>query len=125
MLRLVLLGSVLGLALGCNGPSPPDPSDAEVGRGLLQNALDGWKRGDTMDAYQSSSSVVVVDPAWKKGGKLKDFEIQSDTTHSGLDVQFKVKLNVQDNGGAAKTQKVMFLVCTTPRKVVMRGEGGW
>lgn len=125
MYKLMLFVLFVLWASGCAGPSAPDPSDPEVGRGLLQNALEAWKRGDTMDAYTQSSSVIVVDPAWKKGGKLHDFEIQSDTTHEGFDVRFKVGLNVQEPPGGPKKQKVVFLVSTTPRKVVLRGEGGW
>lgn len=123
-IRLFVFGSLIASVLGC-GSSSPDPSDPEVGRGLLQETLDAWKRGDALEAYQGSSSVVVIDPAWKKGGQLSDFEIQGDSTHSGFDVQFKVKLNMKNAGGAAKTQKALFLVSTTPRKVVMRGEGSW
>ena len=114
-----------GLSLGCNGPSPPDPSDPEVARGILQKALDSWKRGETPDAHMQSESVVVIEAAWKKGGKLTDYEIQNETEHAGYDVRFKVKLVVQEAGGAAKKQNALYNVCTTPKLVVKRAEGGW
>lgn len=121
---LASLAVAAGLSLGCNGPSPPDPSDPEVARGILQKALDSWKRGETPDAHMQSASVVVIEAAWKKGGQLNDYEIQSETEHAGYDVRFKVKLVVQE-AGAAKKQNALYNVCTTPKLVVKRAEGGW
>jgi len=124
-MRYTLIAAAVGLVLGCGGPSPPDPSDPEVGRGLLQKALESWKRGETPDAHMQADSVIVSEAAWKKGGRLLDYEIQSETEHAGFDVRLKVKLTVQEPGGAPKKQNALYNVCTTPRLVVKRAEGGW
>jgi hypothetical protein len=115
-------GLGLGLA-GCNPPRP-DPSDATVGRETLKNALDAWKKGDTLDAYrQAAPSVTVAERQWQKGTKLLDYEIDGDGQPDGFDVQFKVKLSVQD-AGKKSSEKAIYNVSTTPRLVVVRGEGG-
>ena len=121
-----LFGVAAGLLIGCNGPSPPDPSDPAAGRALLEKSLEAWKRGDTVDAFkQAEPSLTVIEWSWKKGGKLVNYEIQNDPEHFGYDVRFKVKLTVQEPGGSAKQQKALYNVCTTPALVVKRAEGGW
>jgi hypothetical protein len=124
-LFFALIGSAFGLLLGCTGPTPPNPSDPAVGRETLQKALEAWKRGDSHEAYQKSTpDVTVVERTWQKGSKLPDFEIAGDSAPAGYDVQFKVKLTVQDAAGKPTKQKAVYNVSTTPAIVVVRMEGG-
>ena len=126
--RFVLFGVFVALGLGCSSaPSAPDPSDPESGRELLNKALDAWKRGDSHEAYkQAAPSVTVIEPAWKSGTKLIDYEIAAGHEPAGYNVRFKVTLNQQDaGGGSPKKQKVLYNVCTTPALVVNRAEGSW
>ena len=124
---LAFAAAAIGLASGCSGPSAPDASDPEVGRALLKQTLEAWKRGESIDVYrQTATDVEVLDRAWRKGAGLVEFEIQSDSVAAGYDVQFKVALTVQDSGSASpKKQKALFNVSTRPRLVVSRAEGGW
>jgi hypothetical protein len=118
--------SVVMLALGCTGQSPPNPSDPAAGKELLEKALDAWKRGESHEAYkQSTPSITVIEHAWKSGAKLIDFEIAGDYESAGYDVRFKVTLNLIDKGGSPKKQKALYNVCTTPALVVKRAEGSW
>lgn len=125
--RFSLFGLLVALGLGCSSaPRAPDPSDPDSGRQLLKEALEAWKRGDSYDAYkQTVPSVTVIEPAWKSGSKLIDFEIATESEFAGYDVRLKVTLNQQDASGSPKKQKALYNVCTTPAKVVKRAEGSW
>ena len=119
----VVCGVGLGV-LGC-GPSRPDPSDPALGRETLTGVLDAWKSGETPDGYkQAAPTVTVAERQWKLGLKLLDYEIDGDGKADGFDVQFKVKLTVQDAAGKTTKERAVYNVSTTPKLVVVRYEAG-
>lgn len=125
-LAVAAFGVLAAFGLGCTGPTPPDPSDPGAGKELLRTALDAWKRGETHEGFQqSNSSLTVVEPAWKAGTKLIDYEIEAEHETSGYDVRFKVTLHQKDPNGPPKKQNAIYNVCTTPAHVVKRAEGSW
>jgi hypothetical protein len=119
----VVCGVGLGV-LGC-GPSRPDPSDPALGRETLTGVLDAWKNGETVDGYkQAAPAVTVAERQWKLGLKLLDYAIDGDGKADGFDVQFKVKLTVQDAAGKKTQERAVYNVSTTPKLVVVRYEAG-
>lgn len=119
----VVCGVGLGV-FGC-GPSRPDPSDPALGRDTLRGALDAWKGGATPDGYkQTAPAVTVAERQWKQGFKLLDYEIDGDAKPDGFDVQFRVKLTVQDAAGKKTQERAVYNVSTTPKLVVVRYEAG-
>lgn len=119
----VVCAAGLGV-FGC-GPSRPDPSDPAVGRDTLKGVLDAWKGGDTPDGYkQKAPTITVAERQWKLGLKLLDYEIDGDGKADGFDVQFKVKLTVQDAAGKKTQERAVYNVSTTPKLVVLRYEAG-
>ncbi|MFO0799808.1 MAG: hypothetical protein U0804_20235 [Gemmataceae bacterium] len=119
----VVCGVGLGV-LGC-GPSRPNPSDPALGRDTLKGVLDAWKAGGTPDAYQQANpAVTVAERHWKQGTKLLDYEFDGDGKPDGFDVQFKVKLTVQDAAGKKSQDRAVYNVSTTPKLVVVRYEAG-
>ena len=117
----VVCGTVALALGGCGAPSAPRPSDAALGRELLQNALDAWKKGDTMDSYRRATpGVTVVDPQWAAGTALLSFELAAESTPDGYDVQFKVKLVQKDTAGKSSSQKAVYNVSTTPGRAIVR-----
>ena len=121
---MAVLSIGMGIALGC-GQSTPSPSDPTLGKQTLQSALEAWKKGETADGYkQSAPKVTVVDKQWKDGAKLLDYEFDGDSVPDGFDVQFKVKLTVQDASGKPSKKKAVYNVSTTPALVIVRAEPG-
>lgn len=123
--RMLAVAVVCLGVFGCGGPSRPDPSDPATGRETLKGVLDAWKGGDTPDGYkQKAPAVVVAERQWTQGFKLLDYEIDGDPKADGFDVQFKVKLTVQDAAGKKTQEKAVYSVSTTPKLVVLRYEAG-
>jgi len=119
-LLIVVLSSGIGIGLGCS-ESTPSPSDPALGKQTLQNALEAWKKGESVDSYkQSTPNVTVADRQWKDGAKLLDYEFDGDSVPDGFDVQFKVKLTVQDASGKPSKKKAVYNVSTTPAFVIVR-----
>ena len=119
-LMIVMCVMVFGL-IGCGTPAVPNASDPTKGRELLRIALDAWKHGDTHEEYQKRKpNITVVEPAWKNGTTLIDYDLAGESTPDGYDVQFKAKLIVKDASGKFATQKAVYNVSTTPAQVIVR-----
>jgi hypothetical protein len=120
----ILLGAVVAGATGC-GQVVPQPSDPVVGRDTLSRVLDAWKRGDSLDAYKvASPAVTVVNRPWKQGVKLIEYEIEGAGEPNGFDVQYTVRLSLQDSAGKQSKEKALYVVSTSPRLVVIHTEAG-
>lgn len=85
---------------------------------MLRQGLDAWKKGDSLDSFQSSSSIAFSDPQWKNGLKLIKYEVNGDGQASGHDWQCKVTLTVKDR--SEKTVKATYIISTSPNQVVTR-----
>jgi hypothetical protein len=125
MTRPLVLAAALALAGCASQQTPPAPSDPAAAKTTLQKTLDGWKKGDTLDAFKKANpDVNVVDRPWQAGGKLADYEIAAKSEMKGYDVTFDVKLTWSDAAGKKTTEKVTYTVSTTPALVVIRTEAG-
>ena len=118
MISLALM--IFGI-IGCGTPNVPNPSDPVKSRDILRSVLESWKRGETFEDYQKRKpTVTVVEPAWKSGLTMTDYDMSGEPTPDGYDVQFKAKLIMRDKSGVFSTQKAVYNVSTTPAEVVVR-----
>ena len=112
---------VVGLCalVGCQ-PSPPAAVNASKARDVLKTALESWKKGETDTALQSASPpIYVIDPEWKGGAKLIDFQLLSDE-EKDAHLFAQVKLTVRGPNGKDTTQAVTFIISTAPNLTVSR-----
>jgi hypothetical protein len=121
VLRAIAVGLAV-LAAGCR-PTPA-PSDPDLARETLRQALEAWKRGDPPDALaKADPPVVAADRQWQGGAKLLDYTIHPAVEPKGFDQHFTATLSLQDAAGKRTQQKAAYDVSTTPKRVVVRGEG--
>ena len=119
----IILGLMLVLSMGC-GSSPPPPSDPVKGKALLVNALDAWKRGESLDAYRKATpTVTVADRQWEQGVRLLNYELTSEGKPEGFDVQFTVKLSLDEKSPKKGQEKTLYAISTAPAQVIVRLEG--
>jgi hypothetical protein len=120
---LVLL--FLGLALaapGCKRSAPP-PADPDKGREVLKTTLDAWQKGESADSLrQRSPSITAADSKWQGGHQLVRYEI-GESRIVGGELQCNVVLVLKAPNGKQSEQKAIFNVSTSPKLVVVRGEG--
>jgi hypothetical protein len=117
---LVLGLAALGLA-GC-GPKAR-PSDPAAARATLTRVLDAWHKGDSLGSFQGTSpAVTVIEPQWKEGVRLLQYEVEGEPKPSGFDLLFSVKLSLQDRAGKKQEAKGRYTVSTAPALVVIRTE---
>jgi hypothetical protein len=111
------------LAAGCGGRlSPPAHADPAQARDALRAALDAWKRGEAPDALKGRRPpVMVIDPEWRGGFRLADFQIQDDAP-SGADLRCRVVLTLADGQGRAWPKAAVYDVGTSPAVTVSREE---
>ena len=121
MRRIVwLLVAACAAAGGCGGPQQADPAAA---RQALTKALDTWKAGGTPESLATATPpITAVDPSWKKGVKLLDYQVADQTSAAGYDLHFTVTLTVEDEKGKKKQQRVGYDVATAPKLVVVRAD---
>ena len=86
-------------------------------------ALDAWKAGEQLEDYQKKVAPVVVgDPQWEKGMKLTSYTLESKESQIGFDVQFSVKLSLEDKSGKKSEYKTTYNASTAPVLVIKRGD---
>lgn len=105
--------------VGCN--KTPKPADTNAARKTLETALNSWKSGNTPDALLKNSSIQMVDPSWKAGSILRDFEIQG-SEEAGHDLKVEVILRLEDKQGKQVDEKVKYTVATSPKQLVIRAD---
>src|SRR5438046_347776 len=94
----VMVGLFFAGSLGCG--SRGQPADPAVARATLGRALDAWQKGDSLETFQGTSpAVTVVDRLWSQNVRLVQYEVLEEGRPVGFDMQFNVKLSLQDRGG--------------------------
>lgn len=108
---LAILGSE-----GCGGnPPPASVADPNLAKTTLTQALDAWKKGESVDALSKKSPVVYAsDDDWQSGAKLESYAIKPNDQMTGTSLRFPVTLNLKDVKGKAVTRNVVYVVVTTP-----------
>jgi hypothetical protein len=108
--------------LGCG--ATPRQAEPETARATLRRALDAWQNGASPEAFQGASpTVTIVESRWQQGIRLLRYELNSDGTPSGFDVQFAVKLSLQDRAGKKFQEKALYNISTSPVLVIVRSDG--
>ncbi len=125
MYRVCLFAlSLLVAAGGCRPTPAARDSDPAQAREALAQALDAWKKGDSLPTFQGANpALTVVDRQWKAGAKLLNYELGAGAPN-GFDIQFTVTLTLQDASGKKGTEKATYIVSTNPALVVIRSEAG-
>jgi hypothetical protein len=114
---LLLLFGVLTQS-GCHRAPPPTPADAALT--TLREALDLWKKGETVDAMFEGYAIAIAEPKWKDGFRLVDFEVLGNGEMNGFDWQCKVRLWLQDKSGTKSEEKAIYNISTAPKLVIVR-----
>lgn len=124
MYRVCLFALVGFVAAGCRPTPAARDSDPGQAREALTQALDAWKKGDALPAFQAANpALTVVDRQWKAGAKLLGYELGAGAPN-GFDIQFAATLTLQDTSGKKTTEKATYIVSTNPALVVIRSEAG-
>jgi hypothetical protein len=120
--RTVLLAPILLLVtqFGCQGSA--EPAAPELARQTLSEALDAWQSGEMPEAFRERSSITVVEPKWKAGFRLLEFEVIGNGEMSGFDWQCRVRLSLQNAGGKKMQERAIYSISTSPALVIVRSE---
>ena len=119
----LLLVLSLALTLGCTRSSLQGPADPEKARAALQDALESWQRGESVEAMrQRKPQVVVIDPDWERGQRLVSFKVAEDKEFRGLNLRCRVDLTLEDGKGQRREKKVAYGVHTQPLPNITREE---
>ncbi|HWB12799.1 MAG TPA: hypothetical protein VG826_26470 [Pirellulales bacterium] len=107
------------LVAGCGRSNAP--TDVPSAKAALTTALEGWKAGQSPDSLrQGSPSIVMVDEAWQKGEKLDSFENIGPEVDDGVNLHCTVKLAIKGEGGVQRSEKVTYIVGTSPMITIFR-----
>jgi hypothetical protein len=118
----ILGASNLMIVSGCSKGFDNAPVDTALARETLQKAMESWKKGDKVDALQSTSPpIYVIDMEWQGGSTLKDFEIVGSGEAKDAHLLCQVKLTTRAPGTGKETKKEQtYIVSTAPNLTVSR-----
>jgi hypothetical protein len=117
---MVLVLALTGF-IGCG--SSPQQADPSAARAALSRALDAWQKGEALDGFRGTSpALIVVEPQWRQGVRLLHYEVHEEPRPNGYDLEFSVKLSLQDRTGKKFQEKAVYTVSTAPALVVIRSE---
>lgn len=120
VLRLLAL-CLAALTGGCGSGHSPHPVQPELARSTLQEVLESWKNGDTIDAWQAGHpEVVVQDLDWMEGRKLEDFQILGEGEAVDANLLCQVRLTLDAADAEPEEQTVTYQVTTSPKRTVFR-----
>ena len=125
-LRPIHAIAAAGLLLaGCSGTGPHAPAvDPARAREALQTTLDGWKKGESIEALKAGSpSIVAQDFDWMAGRKLVGYEVLGDGKDDDANLRIPVRLTLRDAGGRESQKTVSYVVGTSPALTVFREMG--
>jgi|GEM_PF-2471781 len=117
---LAALAAILAVALpGCSSSSAHSvqPDRARV---ALETALDAWKQGQSLEAFErSGSSMVVQDLDWSAGAKLVGHQLLDDGQPADANLRVNVRLTLEKKGKPVE-KTVRYLVTTSPSVTIFR-----
>lgn len=97
-------------------------ANPDVARSVLKEGLDGWKAGETLDAFTQRTQIIVSERRWSAGTKLVSYEMATDHEMNGFDWQCTVKTTVKSADGKTAEEKATYAVSTDPKRVIVRLE---
>ena len=105
---LILLAPVIALFAGC-GSAAASRRRPRTARAALNDALELWKRGDSLAAPKSLSPPVrVEDESWLAGKKLVSFRIDDRTETGGDRLRYPVLLTLSDSRGKVRKESAVY-----------------
>jgi hypothetical protein len=120
----IACGTALAVLLaglsGCGGARPADPERA---RTVLLQSLDAWRNGASPESLRAGSpALTVVEPRWKAGCQLVEYELLGEGAPIGFDWQCRVRLTLREPSGKKIQEQALFTISTVPALVVVRSE---
>ncbi len=118
---LITVASMMAVVSGCQSSADANRVDPTLARSTLESVLDSWKRGESIDSWQTKDShIVVQDLEWKAGVKLAWFEILDQGDAVDANLFCRVKLSLVDPNSKRFERSVTYVVGTTPVRTVFR-----
>lgn len=98
--------------------------EAPTARSTLEQVLDSWRQGASLESWQEKSpQVVVQDMEWRSGAQLHSFEILGEGEAIDANLHCQVKLSLMDPKKGRTEKTVTYLVGTSPVITVFRAPG--
>lgn len=120
LVTIVSCCCVVAAAAGC-GTSGPAAVQPELARTTLTQVLDGWKAGQSPDAWrQQDPEIVVQDRDWTNGVELLGYEIVGPGEPRDANLYCEVKLKLKKGGQALVEESATYVVGTDPVLTVFR-----
>jgi hypothetical protein len=96
--------------------------DAGKAREVLRTALESWKKGDKVDALQSSTPPIYIigEQDWSTGARLKTYEIVGEGEEKDAHLFCSVRITLANPSGKDSTQEVTYIISTAPNLTVSR-----
>jgi hypothetical protein len=123
LLWIVGIGLAIGMTIfllpGCGNSLPPQ-ADANQARVVLQEALESWQKGETIDSLaQRTPPIYFNDPKCIPGIKLVSFQIEDGHENHGQSVRISASLSLTLKDGTKKEKKYRYLIDTSPTVVIV------
>lgn len=124
--------SVLGFGLGfcamfmagCGSVGSGPQADPNEARTTMKQVLEAWKSGQKPSQFnEKSPEIVIHDSDWTLGLKLVSYQTRDDVRLAGNDVHYPVMLELKSPKGRTIRKEAVYLVSTSPRKLVLRQDG--
>ena len=108
-------------ATGCGSQSSMATADQDEAKTALDQVLTSWQSGKTIeDLKNDSPSIIVSDPKWARGDKLKKYTVNGAGKASGAERSFTVNLWLTSDKGKEVREQVQYRVGTHPVLTVFR-----
>ncbi|MFO0870262.1 MAG: hypothetical protein U0935_15140 [Pirellulales bacterium] len=116
-------GSVVASLIGCGSGGGADLKlNPEQARQALTTFLETWSKGEPVTALASQKPAIVGrDPSWEGGDKLARFKVGEEKS-DGANLHVDVELELESADKGKVTQKVTYVVGTSPVITVFRNE---
>lgn len=126
-IRFVLalgLGFCAMLTTGCGSVGGGPQADPDEARTTMKQVLDAWKAGQKPSQFnEKSPEIVIHDSDWTLGLKLVSYQTREDVRLAGNDVHYPVTLELKSPKGRWIRKEAVYLISTSPRKLVLRQDG--
>lgn len=111
--------------LGCQGNADrpaPEGHDAAAARSILEQALDGWKKGEARSLGKRNPPIRLSDDDLAAGFRLSSYEIVEPNSPIEIGRDVHVVLSLLDRKGGAVRREACYQVSTHPSAAVLRSD---
>jgi hypothetical protein len=99
-------------AVGCNRGSLPEQSSPERARAALEQALEAWKKGESLDDLAAGEPKVYFNDTKAAVLQLVEYRIEDDQRFHGQSVRLGAVLTLKEKEGGIKQRKTGYLIDT-------------